>query len=115
MNIDNLTSEVDKVAVKGFIRRDLKNWFIDDYIKRTLLDMCRKYREELFNRVSIYFTNGKDGSEKGYYIPAFEIAFGEAQKYEVNDRGWLDKPLHLFKEEEIKYLFVDNCVTFSLR
>ena len=107
MNIDNLTSAVDKVAVKGFIRRDLKNWFIDDYIKRTLLDMCRKYREELFNRVSIYFTNGKDGSEKGYYIPAFEIAFGEAQKYEVNDRGWLDKPLHLFKEEEIKYLFVD--------
>ena len=73
MNIDNLTSAVDKVAVKGFIRRDLKNWFIDDYIKRTLLDMCRKYREELFNRVSIYFTNGKDGSEKGYYIPMFEI------------------------------------------
>ena len=29
MNIDNLTSAVDKVAVKGFIRRDLKNWFID--------------------------------------------------------------------------------------
>ena len=24
MNIDNLTSAVDKVAVKGFIRRDLK-------------------------------------------------------------------------------------------
>ena len=113
MNIDNLTSAVDKVAVKGFIRRDLKNWFIDDYIKRTLLDMCRKYREELFNRVSIYFTNGKDGSEKGYYIPAFEIAFGEAQKYEVNDRGWLDKPLHLFKEEEIKYLFVDNADRFD--
>ena len=113
MNIDNLTSAVDKVAVKGFIRRDLKNWFIDDYIKRTLLDMCRKYREELFNRVSIYFTNGKDGSEKGYYIPTFEIAFGEAQKYEVNDRGWLDKPLHLFKEEEIKYLFVDNADRFD--
>lgn len=37
MNIDNLTSAVDKVAVKGFIRRDLKNWFIDDYIKRTLV------------------------------------------------------------------------------
>ena len=57
MSIDNLTSAVDKVAVKGFISRDLKNWFIDDYIKRTLLDMCRKYREELFICVSIYFPN----------------------------------------------------------
>ena len=45
---------------------------------------------------------------KAIIFRRFEIAFGEAQKYEVNDRGWLDKPLHLFKEEEIKYLFVDN-------
>lgn len=103
----------DRVAVKGFIKRDLKTWFTDNYIKQTLLEKCRDYRKNLFAKTSIHFTNGKDKSERGYYIPEFEIAFGEADEYEANDRGWLDRPQYLFTENEARNLFVENFEEFK--
>ena len=41
MSTAQVANVTDEVAVTGFIRRDLKIWFTDDYIKRTLLYRSR--------------------------------------------------------------------------
>lgn len=114
MSTAQVANVTDEVAVTGFIRRDLKIWFTDDYIKRTLLKECLDIRTSLFERCfAIHFTNGRDKSERGYFIPEYGIAFGEADEYDVNDRTWLDKPMHIFSEVEARKIFVDNWETFQ--
>ncbi len=97
----------NRIAVKGFVKRDLRICFLAEKLAEYAKAECRKIREKLFQNagVAFDFQNGTSG----YFVPKLEIAFKNCGIYPDKMESFLNlQRTHTLTQVEIRYLFIEN-------
>ena len=110
------TTMTEYVAVKGFVRHDLKICFETEKTVQLALEQCQKIEEKQCQEAGVRFS-GKGGT--GYFIPKYQIAFEESDSYypdsseDKKGRTFLKPDRHLLTQEQARFLFIEKWDFFS--